>query len=42
MADWNWGQILFQALITGIVFAAVQEFIRWLHRRKNKGKDDQE
>lgn len=41
MANWNWGQIIFQAVMTGIVVAVIQEVFRRIRRGKGKKEDDE-
>lgn len=36
MRDWNWGQMIVQALLTGAVFAGLRELFRWIDRRRKK------
>ncbi len=40
MADWNWGQIIFQAVATGVIVTALQELVRLWDRRKHKDDDE--
>lgn len=36
MANWDWGQMIAQALLTGAVYATLKALIRWIDRRKEK------
>lgn len=39
--DWNWGSIIAQAVLTGIIVTLVQEVARAIHGRHHKGGDDE-
>ncbi len=40
MTDWNWGQIIFQAVATAVIVTVLQELVRLWDRRKHKDDDE--
>lgn len=36
MENWDWGQMIAQALLTGAVYAALKALVRWIEGRREK------